>query len=190
MTARQGFFVGLVILITVLLVRECSHGDMPEKQSSHTEVHNYYYYDTTIHKITINTPSALVDSFPFPVPQHVDTAAILKKYYTEYIYHQESADSNLQISITDTITQNMIKGRNLTYKLLRPVKIEQTVNNVYASKKKYAVFAGIHGGCSLTGIRSIGPEAIVIHNNLRAYKLNYNFIDKSINAGIHWKLGR
>ncbi len=178
----------LWLAATVFIVKECSHAPAPDKLLK-TEIHNHYYYDSTEHHITINNHTLLpAQSIAEPIPQNIDSAAIARMYYTENIYQQESADSNVHISITDTIARNMIKGRKLTYKLIRPVKIEQTINNVYASKKKFELFAGIHGGCSLTGIRSIGPEAIFIQNDNRAYSLNYNFIDKSINAGMAWKI--
>jgi hypothetical protein len=176
----------LWIAATAFIVSECSHKS--EDKPIKTEVHNHYYYDSTEHHITINNHMHPVASLPEPIPQKVDSAEVARLYYAENIYSQESADSNVHISITDTIARNMIKGRKLTYKLIRPVKIEQTVTNSFESKKKLMLFAGLTGGVSPKGLATIGPEIFLIDKSDHAYKLNYNFIDKSINAGIHWKI--
>lgn len=75
------------------------------------------------HRDTVRLPGDTI-----PIPADVDTAAILRDYYTPYKYGWEVKDSNIVASDSTIITQNTPVWHKFTYKLLKP----QTtiVNNV------------------------------------------------------------
>jgi len=75
------------------------------------------------HRDTVYLPG---DSIPVPVD--VDTAAILKDYFSVYRYGWEKQDTNIQIVDSVIVTQNAPIWHSLNYKLLRPQQI--IINNV------------------------------------------------------------
>ena len=65
-----------------------------------------------------------------PVPQPVDTAAILARYYTTYRYYWQypekfTPDDSIRIKLNTTISQNKPLVYDLSYQWLKP----QTINN-------------------------------------------------------------
>lgn len=57
------------------------------------------------------------------IPRVVDTAAILKDHFALHVYDRNWNDTNLIVSIRDTITQNKYLHNDFTYKILRPQEI-------------------------------------------------------------------
>lgn len=134
---------------------------------------------------TVNNYPRIRDSFPYPVPADVDTAAILARYYTAYHYSQTVRDSNLELSIADTITENRIAGRGITYKLLRPTKIAYLTQQAEARRRLYAgAWAGYNGKAMA------GPQLLYIGKKDIGATIGYDMLNRGGYAGFYWKLGK
>lgn len=61
------------------------------------------------------------------IPPDVDTTAIINDYYSRKIYSEILIDTeNLKLFLSDTVSQNAILGRNLSYELTFP-EITKTI---------------------------------------------------------------
>jgi hypothetical protein len=68
--------------------------------------------------------------YPDTILQQVDTAKILKNYFALHIYDRDWKDTNIVITLRDTITQNKYLHNDFAYKILRPQTIiNNTVDN-------------------------------------------------------------
>ncbi len=176
-------YIIILLLGALLLERECS-GDRIA-HSGDTSLFTYKSFDTnTYHINPVVKPSPVYITYNH-VPAIVDTAEILKDYFATYHYNISVADSNLTGSVSGRISRNRIDTLAFKYKWLKPVTI---TNTVITRENKKKLFAGFHVGLSRSGITDFGPEAIFVTAKDRCYKANFDFIDKSISAGMHWKI--
>lgn len=182
MKTRDWVLAIVVVLLSFLLFQQgCNnHAHVGKKD---TTVINFYHYDSTQHHYHFKTVVPK-DSIVLNIPSNVDTAAILRKYFTAYSYNDTIADSNMVAVIKETISQNKVQNRDFTYKWKRPVQITQVIH----SENKDKLFVGIHGSYNATNTLSLGPEVLYVTKTDRAYKLNADLVNKGISAGIHWKL--
>lgn len=116
----------------------------PEPEVS-TVTRVIFKYDTIHHYIKVSGPAPDPDTVLMhdTIPEKVDTAAILQAHYSKYVYTRPFADSLIEVSLRDTVTQNKIITGQFSYKLLRPQEvINQTTTNQTVIYNKYLA-AGI-----------------------------------------------
>jgi hypothetical protein len=75
-------------------------------------------------------PTIIVDR---PVPADVDTQGILKAYFREITYHDSIVNDTVKISLKETISENAIRSRELSWQLKMPI---QTIVNNYEPKRQ------------------------------------------------------
>lgn len=138
------------------------------------------------------------DSIPYPVPvyipevdtfiQHdtswrfheVDTAAILADYFSQRIYIDSamSQDSSILTIIQDTISENRIKARQISFQNLRPTLIQQ-----YDLKKTRKLLIG----GAISGNRTFfDPEVSIGMQDKqdRIYHYSYHPITQAHEVGV------
>ncbi len=147
-----------------------------------------YIYDTLPHEIP--------DSFPYYVEKidsvkyidkkvidsiiranKVDTTEILRRYYAEYTYQRSFNDSLISAVLTDTISQNSLKGHRFTYKLLQP----QSVITNKTELLNTSLYIGV--GTSVK-LNTFNPEILLTYPK-GYFGVEYN----SINNGFYLKTG-
>jgi hypothetical protein len=180
-----------IILLLVLFLFQSRTGHQLERRADSLAVysytHTFNHYDTTVRHLHLFAPRPS-DSTVAIIPAAVDTMEILRRYFTAYFYQHSFADSNISATISDSLKENKIVYRAFSYKLLRPVAITQVRQEISPYRPGNRLFIGVFGGVSLTGRPSIGPEALFLTKKDRAYKLSYDAINGSIQAGTHWKI--
>ncbi len=168
----------------------------PATSETKTIIHSdtVYIHDTSERKVYI--PGSKIfrhDSLYFAYPQYIDTAKILKDYYTEFTYKNEFRDSNLYALIIDTLFRNRITGRGIVYKILRPDKI--ITNTIEVPKKQPWIrgLLGLESGYmpalpSMGKLTSITPGIIFLSRVDNAYYFGYNTLDRSYHMGAYIKI--
>jgi len=78
-------------------------------------VREYYTFLDTVYEDTIIYQ---------PVPAKVDTQAILKDYFAKKTYSRDYTDSNINITIADTVSKNALGHYTLSYQWKKPVTIQ------------------------------------------------------------------
>lgn len=168
-------------MVVLLLIFLCHCGN---QRKQHCPELQLYKTDTSI-QIKIDTVPGrgepyvvyLVDSFPYPVPQEIDTAAIIASWFTRYVYTDTISDSNLTaISILE-IEKNKVLSHALDYKIYPRNKIT-IIHNTEVLKQQVSWHIGIGAGVNVNRLATFGPEIIYTKNNT-AFGGSYDVLNKS-----------
>ncbi len=71
-------------------------------------------------------------------PSMIDTQSLISKFFTKRVTQNTYRDSNLSITVFDTLCQNSLLGRSLNYKIFRPSTI--TTKTIY--RKDRGLYVG------------------------------------------------
>ena len=179
----------IIVLVIALIIKSCG-GKIPKpKVITHTET-EYITVEKTIPKYVpkwktridtvVETDSFFID---------VDTLAILTDYYAKYYYNDIQDFDSFKLTILDTVTQNMITGRQIKYTLRYP---KTTITEkIYINKRE--VYVGLGGVGNSTQLNYVGGELLYKTKNYKIYGfgggINQN-LQPVISARIYWKIGK
>ncbi len=119
---KTAILVGIIIALVAYIFFTLNEVDKGETKT------------TDIDTIYIQKNDSFYFPAPYPVyvskpdiPEKVDTTAIINDYYSRKIYSELLINTeNLKLSLSDTVFQNSLLGRNLNYELTFP-EITKTV---------------------------------------------------------------
>jgi hypothetical protein len=179
----------IVVLVIALIIKSCGDEKPKPKVITHTKT-EYITVENTIPsyipkwKTRIDT---VVETDSFLI--NVDTANILREYYAKYYYHDEQDFDSFKVIILDTITQNMITGRQIKYTLTYPKTI--ITEKIYINKRE--VYVGLGGVGNINQLNYVGGELLYKTKNNKIYGfgggINQNF-QPVISARMYWKIGK
>jgi hypothetical protein len=133
------------------------------------------------------------------IPAIVDTAALLKDYYSKVLYKDVLVlpDSLGTIAVTDTISQNKIWGRTFDAKV-KQREIKETL--IVKELPKTQVYYGLTGGFNKEDVISnVGAGLIIKTKKDKIYNLGVGVANRVtdgtngtlspyIGAGVYWKI--
>jgi len=124
------------------------------------------------------------------VPSLVDTLAILKDYYTKYVYNDTiHIDTMGYAVINDTITRNTIFSRSVATNFLIP--ITTVTNTVYTNQREFYWGLGLMGRANQ--INYLGGKLLLRTKKKQIYGLgigiNPNF-QPVLSGSMYWKIGK
>ncbi len=138
----------LTALVIVLLLRKCGHGGDTQPTIKIDTVYqkvkgdtvyvpkvSSIYYDRI--KYVPTNPDLIIDTLY--LPELIDTLSILKDYYAHVVYKDTLRNQYGYISVTDTISQNRIKSRQVKTALSIP---EVTKTVTLTQPKRAQVYLG------------------------------------------------
>jgi hypothetical protein len=183
-----------VAIIIIFADRSCSRQAIPPPPKSgslKTTVKDslVYHHDTI--RVAVKGQNIVMTKFVnLPVPAHVDTAAILSRFYEQFVYVDNIADSNLKGSITDTISRNIIVGRGFSYVLLRPDHyITKTVTQTIEKRNKWLrICLGASIAATKDRLTGIEPQVGFMARNDAMLQFGYNILDRSLLFGVLIKI--
>ena len=133
------------------------------------------------------------------IPAIVDTAALLKDYYSKVLYKDVLVlpDSLGTVAVTDTISQNKILGRTFDAKVK-----ERTIKETMIVKElpKMQVYYGFNGGFNKADVVShVGAGVILKTKKDKIYQLGAGVANRTtdgtngtlspyVGAGVYWKI--
>jgi len=132
-----------------------------------------YYWKN--HRDTIVLPGDSV-----LIPADVDTAAILKDYYSKYRYGWVEENDTIAVSDSVTITQNLPVDHSLSYKFKIP--FTTIINNVDNSIS-YNNYLQFGVGLPVYKIKADSTESV----NLNNIRLELTYVFNKGYAGIDWQ---
>ena len=179
----------LVILVIALIIKSCG-GKTPEPEVIiHTDV-EYITVEKSVPEYVPKWKTRIeiinkIDSFLIDV----DTSAILTDYYAKYYYNDVQDFDSFKLTILDTVTQNMITGRQIKYTLTYP---KYTVTEkIYINKRQVYAGLGIQGLPSQ--LNYVGGEMLYKNKKNQIYGfgggINQNF-QPVISVRMYWKIGK
>ena len=133
------------------------------------------------------------------IPAIVDTAALLKDYYSKVLYKDVLVlpDSLGTVAVTDTISQNKILGRTFNASVKQRTIKETTIVKELPKTK---VFYGFEGGFNKQDVVShIGMGVILNTKSDKLYHLGLGVANRTsdgtsgsfspyLNGGVYWKI--
>ena len=179
----------VVLVVIIFLMRGCS--STPASTEPRIE------RDTVTEYVTIEKESIVyrpkikyitkvdIDTFLTPI----DTLAILADYYAVRTYEDTQVLDSLNITITDTVSQNQILGRKIAYNFTYPRKtIKETI---YLNKRELYFGVGVTGNPDQ--LQYLGGEMVYKNKKRQAYGLGVG-VDQNlvpvISVRMYWKLGK
>ena len=179
----------VVLIFVIYLMRSCQGENVPTEPQ--------IIGDTIIEYVTIEK------TYPIYVPNvkyvtkvdidtfstSIDTAIILADYYAIKTYEDTQVLDSLDLTITDTVSQNQILGRKIAYNFTYP---RSTIRETIILNKRELYF-----GIGVTGnqdqLQYLGGEMVFKNKKRQAYGLGVG-VDQNlvpvISARMYWKLGK
>ena len=179
----------VVLVVIIFLMRGCS--STPASTEPRIE------RDTVTEYVTIEKESIVyrpkikyitkvdIDTFLTPV----DTLAILADYYAIRTYEDTQVLDSLNITITDTVSQNQILGRQIAYNFAYPRKtIKETI---YINQRE--LYFGLRGIGNIDQVSYLGGEMLFRNKKKQIYSFGVG-VDQNlvpvISLSMYWKLGK
>ena len=179
----------VVLIFVIYLMRSCQGENVPTEPT--------VTRDTIIEYVTIEKTYPIyvpkvkyvtkvdIDTFSTPI----DTATILADYYAVRTYEDTQVLDSLDLTITDTVSQNQILGRKIAYNFTYP---RSTIRETIILNKRELYF-----GIGVTGnqdqLQYLGGEMVFKNKKRQAYGLGVG-VDQNlvpvISARMYWKLGK
>jgi hypothetical protein len=188
-------WAGWVLLLTVLFFEfKCRPGHssapamavMPAPEVQ-TKVKIFYLHDTVIHTIPVYHLAPAETVF-IPVPAKVDTSLILKDYFAKVFYRDSVCDTILKAWISDTISENQITSRKFSYKILRPLEIEDVSTTTVKVSRPFAFYIGGAFGFSKRVFSGVGPELLLTTPRQIAFGVGYDLLTENLSAKFYWQI--
>jgi hypothetical protein len=178
----------VVLIVIIFLLRNCSSPIKPTERIIRDTIVEYVTiekeYPVYVPKIKYVTKID-IDTFTTPI----DTAAILSDYYSIKTYEDKQVLDSLDITITDTISQNQIMGRYLKYNFTYPRKtIKETI---YINPREFYVGFGLTGDQSQ--INYLGSELMYRNKKKQAYGFGIGVnqdLQPVFTGRMYWKIGK
>jgi hypothetical protein len=133
------------------------------------------------------------------IPAVIDTAALLKDYYSKVLYKDVLVlpDSLGTVAVTDTISQNKILGRTFNANIKqRTIKETMIVKELPKTK----VFYGLEGGFNKADfVSSVGAGVLINTKKDKIYQLGLGVDNRTtdgtngtfspyVRGGVYWKI--
>lgn len=179
----------VVLIVVIFLIKQCSGSfTIPTERIVKDTIIEYVTIEKTypvyVPKVKYVTKID-IDTFSTPI----DTATILADYYAVRTYEDTQVLDSLDLTITDTVSQNQILGRKITYNFTYPRKT--IIEKHYINKRELYVGLGLTG--NQDQIQYLGGEMIFKNKKRQAYGLGVG-VDQNlvpvISARMYWKLGK
>ena len=133
------------------------------------------------------------------IPAVIDTAALLKDYYSKVLYKDVLVlpDSLGTVAVTDTISQNRILGRTFNANVKQRTIKETTIVKELPKTK---VFYGLEGGFNKADfVSSVGAGVLINTKKDKIYQLGLGVTNQTtdgtnggftpyVRGGVYWKL--
>ena len=187
------YFIIIAVLIIIILLQKCGGGNEPKTRII-VNTDTIRTVDTTY--ITIRKKTKVyVPKYETVIKNNydtifkIDTTIIVGDYYSTYVYNDSLMNDTLKLHISDSISQNKIKSREIKYSIKFPtINIHDVV---IKNKNEFYVGMGIVG--SRTGINYFGPELLLRTKSKNVYGVGAGIngnLQPNISLRTYWKVGK
>lgn len=167
----------MAVLILGLFTATYFIGVNKGKSSVEYTTQTIFKYDT-ITKVIKEPYKVLKDTTIYvDIPGKVDTVEVIKEYYSKHYIEREFKDSNIVITLKDSLYKNDIYSGIMEYKWLQPTQITTNTsitNNYY----KY-----ISVGLGTSMLKSFNVD-LIYHTRRFYYKVGYDPLLKQTTVGV------
>ena len=183
---KTSYFLLLTVIVLVTAYSIFFEGCLRSDKINNKQADNKTDTIFTSGQLT-NSELSYVDSFFLPAAS-IDTAEILRKFYTSYTYSDSLIDSNIKINARLTVNRNRIDSFKLNY-VFPMIKKETFINNdVVKTKYRSGFYIGAGFRSASDGQDGISPELLFISKKKSAATIGYDLINKEYSARYYLKL--
>ena len=181
----------VALIIVILLMRSCSGNQTITEPRVITNT--VTQYDTITKKVPNYVPKyitkieyirdTILDKRP------VDTLAILKDYFATYVYVDNQKLDSLNITIKDSVSQNKIFARSITYDLIYPTTT--ITKEIYLNNRELYWGFGLQGRPDQ--FNYIGGEFLYKNKKKQIYGLGIGVnqdLQPVLSGRLYWKIGK
>lgn len=118
----------------------------------------------------------------------VDTAKILKMFYTKYLLVDSLVDSLVKIKITDTLFNNKITYRQYNYNFIKPYQVIKSYTVTNTINNPNGFYVGAFTGFNKQ-VNMFGANALYIYKK-NGFGCGYDFLNKNIQLNYLHKIGK
>ena len=181
----------IALIAVILLMRSCDGKSSPVEPTVITKVE--VKYDTIVKIVPEYVPKWYkkieysVDTLLVEKP--IDTAAILKDYFATYVYEDVQKLDSLTLTIKDSVSQNKIASRSISYELLYQTKT--ITKETYLNNREFYWGLDIKGG--INQLNYLGGNILCKTKKKNIYGIgigvNQQF-QPVISGQLCWKIGK
>lgn len=165
------FFIAAVGLFAIIWLNPCKTNR--GTKNGHTDTVTVVVYDSFPRIIKQPSNTQIIHD-TLLLPGRIDTLKVIQEYYTKNIVRRKYLDSELSVSMVDTVFKNTLLPGALEYKILRPFT-QTTITQPDKSK--------LYVGLNVFGPKlGIGPSLELIKNN-KSYEMSVDLIYRSFVVG-------
>jgi hypothetical protein len=184
MKKHHYIIIGLLIILIFLQLCSGPGGGGISSGRDTLFIKSEKVYDSTRYYFPVLHPMP-VDSFEKEIPAKVDTAAILKMFFTEKDYQDQFRDSNIVIDYKAKVYMNTLKNFVPSYQILRATEEKK----IYlAEEHKVKVFGGPVVGLDRSGRFRAGPQVVIMDKKENLYTADLDLINQGLMVGKLWKI--
>lgn len=192
--------VGLIIVI--LMMRMCDGGNENDKKIVKIDGKKYEVVKHTLDTVIVPVKQTVYKEgktiykevpiyVQYPPDIKIDTAQILKEFYSKVVYKDtlKLKDSLGFITITDTITKNSILNRLIDANINKTTIKETLIVKELPNNQVY--IGGVAGFDKTNIVNFLGPNFILKTKKDKMYSLGVGYglnNNLSIQAGMYWKI--
>lgn len=181
----------IALIAVILLMRSCDRKSSPVEPTVITKVE--VKYDTIVKIVPEYVPKWYkkieysVDTLLVEKP--IDTAAILKDYFATYVYEDVQRLDSLTLTIKDSVSQNKIASRSISYELLYQTKT--ITKETYLNNREF--YWGLDVKGRLDQLNYVGGNILYKTKKKNIYGIgigvNQQF-QPVISGQLYWKIGK
>jgi len=179
-----------VLIIIILLLRACNKPN-PVEPVIITKVETVF--DTITKEVPVYVPKyvqkieTIIDTIVKTQP--VDTTAILRDYFATYVYQDRQELDSLNLTIIDSVSQNKIFARTISYDLIYPTTT--ITKEIYLNNRELYWGIGMQGRTDQ--LNYVGGELLYRNRKKQAYGLGIGInqdLQPVVSGKLYWKIGK
>jgi len=179
-----------VLIIVILLMRACDKQD-PVEPMIITKIETVF--DTITKEVPVYVPKyvqkieTVIDTIVKTQP--VDTTAILRDYFATYVYQDRQELDSLNLTIIDSVSQNKIFARTISYDLIYPTTT--ITKEIYLNNRELYWGIGMQGRTDQ--LNYVGGELLYRNRKKQAYGLGIGInqdLQPVVSGKLYWKIGK
>lgn len=152
----------------------CQYGKRHELHITYdtsTNTKDSLVFDTNYYNIKTHVliPETITVDLPVGLNQRIeiDTAQIIHNYYTKFFYNDSIKDEQIALNIRDTLFENKITHRAISYRILRPDTLRFVTKN-FTQKNFEKTLLKVNIGATYTHSNILLPGLLVNYNKWSA----------------------
>lgn len=175
------------VIAFLLFIRGC---DRPDTETeSKTKIDTFYLPGKDkIHELPAKTPEPIYIEVPIitEIPSIVDTAKILREYFTKNFYSDSTKNDSVVVYYKAEVTMNILKSMKQSYRLTLPQMVIKESTTITTMQSRQLAFIGVD--LTSNGANLGFYPSIYFDTRKAMFGAGYDPLNKAVKVGVYTKL--